>query len=186
MALTTEQERFLIKYVNAKGNVYQALEEMGLEINHLMMWKENQEFEFRYKETVQKVLTFLNQQNYMIGVRKLNEALTYGLKQDTITHSHKILDTGETQYEVKKTTKNLGVTPEILKLALQESTIVKAINTLVNNGVIPNSIARKILLKSEELATEMQKAFTINDEETINESRALSIIKTAILGATNE
>jgi hypothetical protein len=68
-------------------------------------------------------------------------------------------------------------------MALQESSIVKAVNTLSAEGVIPASIARKILQSANKISEEIVASFDVStDSEFINDKKAINLIRAAVLG----
>lgn len=184
--LTETQQRFLVRYQDSKGDVYGSLKSLGLELNHLMSWRTDKEFEKNYKDVQKSIILFLNTENYVQGLRELNTQLLGGQKQETVTHCHKIGSDGS-HFEVKRTVKELKVSADLIRLAISQNTIVQAINTLVTQGIIPDSIARKILNKSDEIAKEMEEAFN-NDSggEQMNQQKAIKLIKQAFLKGTEE
>lgn len=199
--LNKEQEIFLQRYINRKGDVYGVLDSMGLESHHLMMWREIKEFELRYKDTQRKLIQFLNSENYITGLRRLNEILDSGVSDEIITRKERVLRNPKfdpeknpheppviQEYEVSQKIVKKGIPPQMIQLALQQNTIIQAINVLTNQGIIPENIARKILSKSEDISKEMQSAFDVDSskEEIMTQSKAVNLMKQAILKGVND
>lgn len=187
MALSNQQQIFLNQLKRNKGDTYKTIADVGLEADHFYSWKEDLSFALAYKKTVQNIITVLNQENYVGALRKINEAVQNGVRQDMVTHSHKVMSNGESFFEVKTTSKYLGVPAEILKLCLQQNSISQAITLLCNEGVIPAALAEKINLKAEEITEEMAKVFDgESNVESLNESRLVGIIQGAVLGGSED
>jgi hypothetical protein len=158
MELTENQQLFIQRYAANKGDAYKTLESMRLELNHLLAWREDKYFDKVYRESAAKIIQQLNQENYILSVRKLNEVLEKGNFTESTTHTHKITAEGG-EFEVKTQRKKLGIPIEAIKLAMRQSSLLQAIETLQNQGVLPSTIARKIMLKSDQIVEDMQNAF---------------------------
>jgi hypothetical protein len=189
MALTEEQQRFLLRYTNNKGDFYKTIETMGLELSHVTSWQSSDHaFASEYKKTKQIIIQHLKEENYMLAVLKINDALINGVSQDTVENTHRIGGTDNdgndvTVFQVKRTTKNLGVPSWAIRESLQESSIVKAVNTLAAEGVIPTTIARKILSSANKISNEIIESFDISSEsEYVNDKKVISLIQAAVLG----
>jgi hypothetical protein len=184
MGLTPEQQRFLSRYINNKGDFYKTIESMGLDASHIISWQQTyKEFESQFRETKRIVLQHLKDENYMMSLLRINEALQNGITQHTITQKHRIIDDGNSEFETTRTTKHLGVPAWAIQESLKESSIVKAVNTLASEGVIPSAIARKILNSANKISNEIIESFDISpDAEFINDKKAIALIKAAILG----
>lgn len=182
--LTREQETFLSRYVNSKADVYNSLQSMGLEIEHLISWTANPLFDLAYRQARQKVILWLNQENYTTALRKLNEILENGVIHHTVTHEYSpILEA----WVEKRTVKTSGVPSWAIKEGLKESNITKAIQQLSNEGVIPMSTARRLHQTASKITTELQQAFGENNaEEQHTDQKVVSLIKQAVLGSLEE
>jgi hypothetical protein len=180
------QQRFLEKYINSRGNIYQALDELGLDLCHLLSWRENPVFELHYREATNKLITHLKQESYILATKKVNEVVKNGLKVETLSQEHKIAPQGN-EYRVKRTSKDIGVPVAYLKLALSETAISKAIATLASEGVLPMSIAKKILQRAESISSELADCFDVKeDEQVISEQKIIAFIKHAVLEGVSE
>lgn len=185
--LTETQNRFLVRYANFKGDAYKALDSLGLEVNHLMNWRMNKNFDLEYRKKSQEVLSFLNQENYMNGVRQLNTILINGIVQESISYKKEIDAEGNEKYITTKTEKRLGVPLEAIKLAISHDDIIRAVNTLQNQGILPNEISNNILIHSEEIAAKMRSSFdTENDGDKLDDERVVNLLKSAVLGVVND
>lgn len=191
--LTIEQQRFIHRYVENKGDFYKTVETMGVELNHIMSWQQtSDEFNREYRQAKQFIIDTLKQENYMTALLRVNQALNNGVNEFTVTNKHRIVgvnDAGEqlSEYEVVKTNKHVGVPSWAINAALKESSIVKAVNTLASEGVLPSNVARKILNAANKIGEEIKNSFDISpDSEYINDKKAISLIKQAILGSPNE
>jgi DNA-binding transcriptional ArsR family regulator len=184
MSLTTEQQRFINRYINSKGNFYQTIDSLGLELAHVLSWQEtNLYFSKAYSEAKQQILCFLREENYITAVRELNEVLKNGVSVHSVTQKHKSSEKDGDSFEVTKSTKNLGVPMSAISEALKESSIVKAVNTLANEGVIPTTIAKRILQAASKISVDITTAFDVEKEtEYVDESKAIALIKAAVLG----
>lgn len=185
--LNETQQRFLERYMQSRGDQYTALDDLGLSLNHLLMWRENPEFEIAYRRVTSNIITHLRQESFLLATKKINEAVRNGIVQETITHQHDIDSDGRGTYSLKKQFKNLGVPPAYLKLAMAENAITKAIQTLANEGVIPSSIAKKILQRAELISNEMAESFEAQeDNSAISEQKIIAYIKQAVLQGSEE
>jgi hypothetical protein len=192
--LTEEQQRFLFRYVNNKGDFYKTIETMGIELSHVTSWQQtSKDFADNYKSAKQTVIEHLKQENYMQALLKVNDALVNGVNQYTVTQKHRIggydEETGEQQseYEVTKTHKQLGTPAWAITASLQECSIVKAVHTLASEGVLPSAIARRILQSANKISEEVKASFGIDaGADYINDRKAISLIKQAILGVADE
>jgi hypothetical protein len=185
MNMTNEQQRFLSRYINNKGDFYKTVESMGLDAAHILSWQQNyKEFDKTFRETKRIVLQHLKDENYMMATLRINDALVNGVTHHTVTQKHRVIDDeGNSEFEVTRTSKQLGVPSEYIKMALQESSIVKAVNTLSAEGVIPASIARKILQSANKISEEIVASFDVStDSEFINDKKAINLIRAAVLG----
>lgn len=190
MSLTEEQQRFLHRYINNKGDFYKTVESMGLDIAHITSWQNtNTDFALNFKAAKSTVIDFLKHENYMYALIKVNDALMHGVTQTTETKKHKIGGEGgnEGEYEITHQTKNLGVPAWAIKEALQETSVVKAIQTLAAEGVLPTEVARKIISYSDNFIDKVRNSFEIaSEDENFNEAKAVALIKKAVLGVMDE
>lgn len=189
MNLTNEQQRFLSRYVNNKGDFYKTVESMGLDAAHIISWQQNyKEFDNTFRETKRIVLQHLKDENYMMAILKINDALINGVTHHTVTQKHRVVDDkGNSEFEVTRTSKQVGVPSWAVQEALKESSIVKAVNTLSAEGVIPASIARRILQSANKISEEIVASFDVSpDSEFISDKKAVALIKQAILGASED
>lgn len=192
--LSEEQQKFLGRYVNNKGDFYKTVDSLGLDLSHITSWQlANADFANAYKHAKQTVIEHLKQENYMVSLLRVNDALINGVQQHIITQKHRIGGVGETgeqlsEFEVTRTTKNLGVPGWAINQALAESSIVKAVHTLASEGVIPTAVARRILQSANRITTDIKASFDVAapDSEFINEQKAIALIKMAVLGAGDE
>jgi len=186
--LTEEQQRFLLRYINNKGDFYKTVDSMGLDLAHVVNWQQvNAEFEAAFRSTKKDVIDHLKQENYMCALLKVNNALINGISQHTVQQKHKIGGDGESEFEVTRTTKELGVPSWAIREALQENSIVKAVQVLANEGVLPAPIARRILQSANKISHEVMQSFDISpDSDFINDKKAIALIKAAVLGANEE
>jgi hypothetical protein len=189
MNMTNEQQRFLSRYINNKGDFYKTVESMGLDAAHILSWQQNyKEFDKTFRETKRIVLQHLKDENYMMAALRINDILVNGLTHHTVTQKHRVIDDeGNSEFEVTRTSKQLGVPSEYIKMALQESSIVKAVNTLSAEGVIPASIARKILQSAEKISKEIIDSFDIDsNSEYLSDKKAIALIKAAVLSGSDD
>lgn len=187
--LTEEQQRFLLRYTNNKGDFYKTVESMGLDIAHIMNWQQvSPEFDKTFRYTKQAVIQHLKEENYVTALLKVNDALVNGVKQFHVAQKHRVIGAaGESEYEVTRTTKDMGVPSWAITAALQEQSIVKAVNTLANEGVLPSPVARRILQAANQISRQIVESFDIDaGSEFINDKKALALIKEAVLGGTGE
>lgn len=185
MSLTPEQQRFLSRYINNKGDFYKTVESMGLDAAHIISWQNAyKDFDKEFRETKRIVLQHLKDENYMLSLLRINEALQNGVTQHTVTQKHRIVDDeGNSEFETIRTTKHAGVPAWAIQESLKESSIVKAVNTLASEGVIPSAIARKILQSANKITNEIVESFDISpDAEFINDKKAIALIRAAVLG----
>jgi hypothetical protein len=203
--LSNDQLIFIERYQNEKGDAHKVLDSMGLETCHLISWRSNNDFEKLYKETQRKIINFLNSENYITGLRRLNQILDSGVSDEVVTTKQRVVQnpnfkgladdiTGDipsvlvtNEYEVTRKVVKKGIPPQMISLAIQQNTIVQALNVLTNQGILPESIARKILAKSEEISKEMQAAFsTEKDTEQMTQAKAIELMKMAVLKGVTE
>jgi hypothetical protein len=201
--LTDQQKIFLERYQNEKGDVHKVLNSMDLEIHHLISWRSLKNFEIEYKDTQRKVVSFLNSENYVMGLRRLNEVLETGVSDEVVTTKQRVIQkpllkrddedsSGQSddndeivvfnEYEVTRKVIKKGIPPQMITLAVQQNTVVQALNVLTTQGIIPEDIARKLLAKSEEIAKDMQAAFAVEKEtEQMTQAKAIELMKQAVL-----
>lgn len=186
--LTDNQQIFLNQYIRSNGDFYGVADKMGLEVEHVISWQSNPDFEIAYREAKANVIAHLRNENYLLGLRKVNDALQNGVHQHTVTTKHKYIDVDAggdeaTEYEVTRVTKNLGVPGWAIKEALQESSLIKAINTLASEGVLAPPIAKKILQAANRISEDIRGAFEVSrDDDYISEKKAINLIRAAVLG----
>lgn len=187
--LTEEQQRFLIRYVDNKGDFYKTVDSLGLDLSHIVSWQQvSQEFNTAFASQKQYVIQHLKDESYITALLRVNEALKDGVKQHTIVQKHRIggVDKEGNQlsdFEVVRSTKNLGVPSWAITEALKESSIVRAVHTLASEGVIPASIAKRILQSANRISEEVKASFDIADKnEFVNDTKAINLIRAAVLG----
>lgn len=190
MPLNETQQRFLDKYINSRGDQYKALEELGLDLAHLLSWRENADFEVMFRDVTNKIITHLRQESFLIATKRINDAVKHGIKQEIFTQEHTIepgYDSGgkptiHNSYKAKQTVKNLGVPVAYLKLAMCETAIAKAIQALANEGALPLTVAKRILQRAESISTELANSFEIEENDNaISEQKIIAFIKQAVL-----
>ncbi len=186
--LNDTQERFITRYVNNNGDAYKALDSLGLEMNHLHVWRRDLQFDRAYRKTQQQVIRQINQDNYMIGLRKLNHILTNGVFQVTTTYKKEEGGEHGDKMTTTRVEKQLGVPMEALRLALQNGSIIQAINTLQNQGMLPDEMANQIMVTADQIVGDLQKALdkAEEDELKMDEDRVVGMFKTAVLGAISQ
>lgn len=192
--LSEEQQRFLIRYINNKGDFYGTVESMGLDIAHITNWRQvSKQFDREYTEAKRSVIEFIKDENYITALRKLNDVLLNGVTQSQVVQKHIIADDDNREdgegvakksaFEVTRTSKHLGVPGYAIKMALEESSILKAVQTLVNEGVIPAEIARNITGAANRISDEISKSFGVSkDSDYANDKKAIALIRAAVLG----
>lgn len=186
MELTTEQQRFILRYINNRGDFYKTVASLGLELSHIVSWQhQNFKFDKTFKEAKQSVIESLKQENHMIALLKVNDALINGITHQSIQQKHLIggEDKSESVYEVIRITKNMGVPAWAVKQALSEYGIVRAVDLLAAEGILPNDVARKISQAANRITSEIKNSFeSTPDSDFINDSKVIELIKAAVLG----
>lgn len=184
MALSEEQKRFLERLKRNKLDIDTTLQGMGLDTVHLMAWQENPQFDLEYRSVVRAIIQYLNQENYINAIRKLNDALVNGTRE---YNSKEIaLYDSENNYigtKRENTQKYIKTPAWAIKEALKESNLEKAINQLANEGILPSAIARRIIAESDKITKALQDSFEItSDSEMITEQKAIGLIRAAVMG----
>lgn len=181
--LSSEQKRFIERYANSKGDFYGVINSLGLSPYHVLSWQSNPEFDEEYRKVKNLVILQLKQENYVLGLSRLNQILTHGLITSSHTLKKKSCPDGDI-YEDSITTKNNGVPIAAINKALEDSSIIKALTTFANEGLIPVSVAKNILEASNRMSSDVIAAFGIdeNQSEFVNDKKALALIKAAVLG----
>lgn len=188
MALNDTQNLFIQKFICSRGDIYKTLESLGLDLVHLLAWRENVEFEELYRDVTNKIILHLRQESFLISVQKINDVVKNGVKEETFTQEHGVDFAGNNYFKAKKTVKNIGVPANYLKLALSESSITKAIQVLANEGVLPMSLAKEIMQKADNISSDIAKSFdreNDNGANLISEQKIISYIKQAVLKQTD-
>jgi hypothetical protein len=108
------------------------------------------------------------------------------LKRDNDDSSNQSDDNTEiavfNEYETTRKVIKKGIPPQMIAIAIQQNTIVQALNVLTNQGILPEAIARKIMAKSEEISKEMQAAFSTDENtEQMTQAKAIELMKIAVL-----
>jgi hypothetical protein len=110
------------------------------------------------------------------------------VQQHTVVQKHRIGSTDEdgnqsSEFEVTRTTKQMGVPSWAVSEALKESSLINAVHTLASEGVIPASVAKKILSETNKIVAAVKESFDISpDADFINDKKAIALIKAAVLG----
>ena len=189
MNLTEEQQRFLLRYTNNKGDFYKTIESLGLDLAHITSWQQvSKDFAEAFRNTKRIVLEHLKEENYMSAMLRVNEALHNGITQHSVQQKHRIIGADEdgneiSEFEVIRTTKHLGVPSWSIQYALQETSIVKAVNLLAAEGILPSHIAKKILQSANKISKEIVESFEIPENaEYTNDKKVIALIKAAVLG----
>jgi hypothetical protein len=187
--LTEEQQRFLLRYINNKGDFYKTVDSLGLDLSHITSWQQsNIEFEQSFRRAKQAIIDHLKQENYITALLRVNDALMNGVTQTSVVQKHRVGATDEdgnqsSEFEVIRTTKNLGIPGWCVTEALKESSIEKAVHVLASEGVLPTSVARKILQSANRITADVKDAFDISkDNEYVNDAKVISLIRAAVLG----
>lgn len=182
-----EQKKFLSRYLNSKGDFYGTLNSLNLETEHFLSWRESVEFDLAYRGAMRKIQELLRHENYMMSLQVCNKILTEGGQiEEKFEQIHNIDNDGVSTFSAKRTTINKGVPGWVIKASLTENNLIKAINELSTEGVLPSSISKKLLATSERLTSDFQSVFDgDNKSETISNEKAVALIKQAILGAKN-
>lgn len=183
--LTDTQQLFLNQYIRTNGDFYGVADRMGLETEHVISWQSNPEFEQAYRTAKTCVIAHLKNENYLCALRKVNDALINGVQQTTVQTKHKYSEQTDepTEYEVTRSTKNLGVPGWAIKEALQEHSIIKAVTTLASEGVLPAPIAKRILQTANRISEEVRASFDAGaDNDHVSEKQAINLIRAAVLG----
>lgn len=190
--LTEEQQRFLLRYVNNKGDFYKTVDSLGLDLSHITSWQQtSKNFEESFRRAKQSIIDHLKQENYITGLLRVNDALINGVTQSTVLQKHRVGATDEdgnqsSEFEVTRSTKNLGVPGWAVTEALKESSIEKAVHTLAAEGVLPTSVARRILQAANRITADVKESFDVSKEdEYINDSKVIALIKAAVLGGVD-
>ena len=187
MALSEAQNRFLERLKRNKLDIEGTLESMGLDTVHLMAWQENPEFDLEYRSVVRQIIQYLNQENYVNAIRKLNDALINGTREYT-SKEISLYDTENNYIGTKRenSQKYIKTPAWAIKEAMKETSLETAINQLANEGVLPTTVARKILLEADKITKKLQDSFEVSsDADLITEQKAITLIKQAVLN-TNE
>lgn len=185
------QQKFLERFKNYRADTLRTLSELELEFAHFLSWRENAEFDLAYRKAVQQVTNQLRQESFLNAHRRIHEALLHGIKSETFTNSWKTV-TDENGEEVqllntKRVTKLSTPPVEYLKIALTENSIAKAITELANEGVLPESIARKIVQRTDSITKELMDCFEVdNSSNLLTEQKAIALIKAAVLNNKND
>lgn len=185
MALSEEQKRFLERLKRNKLDIDSTLQSMGLDTVHLMAWQENKEFDLEYRSVVRAIIQYLNQENYINGIRKLNDALINGTREYT-SKEITLYDTENNYVGTKRenSQKYIKTPAWAIKEAMKESSLETAINQLANEGVLPSTVARKILVEADKITKALQDSFEISsDADMLTEKKAIALIKQAVLNA---
>lgn len=189
-----QQLVFLERYLNEKGDVDKVLKSMSLEMNHFLSWRKDREFDSKYKDTQRVLISHLNCENYIMGLRRLNEILNKGYQEEVVSVKQRVIQkpiladddddniVSIVEYEVDRKSIKKPIPPQMISLALQQNSLIQAINTLSTQGILPDKVARQLMAKSEEIANQMQSVFEAKDDnQKMSENKAIELIKKAIL-----
>lgn len=183
--LSDEQIKFLNNYCSSRGDYYGTLELMGLSVYHFISWSENPIFKETYNKVKRQVIEALKDENYQLGLLKLNHILLNGIEQRTVQQKH-IVRGNVSSFVTTRTTKNLGIPGWAILAAIERTKIEQAIDTLADEGVLPREIAIRVIDKVSKISDDIRESLSSDSDISINESRAIALIKQAVLGAVNE
>lgn len=184
--MNDEQRNFIVRYMNNRGDFYKTIDDMGLEFQHIQAWRENKEFDDAYRKAKRDVIRSIKEDNQIIALRELNHVLLNGVVQTSIKKTHVVTEDGLiTGYQITSTTKKLGVPIAAIKQALEETSIINAVNCLASEGVLPNIVAKRILNSASTIQQNIIDAFDMNakDNDRISENQAINLIKKALLAS---
>lgn len=183
--LSDEQIKFINNYCNSRGDYYGTLELMGLSVYHFLAWCENPIFKETYAKVKRQVIENLRDENHQLGLLRLNDILINGVEQKTIQQKHIVKGTNSS-FITTRTTKNLGIPGWAILAAIEKTKIEKAIDALADEGVLPREMAIKVIDRASRISDDIRETLASNSEAMMNESRAIALIKQAVLGAVNE
>ncbi len=160
---------------------------MGLEYAHFVSWRADPDFDSAYRHCSRNVVLILREENFNLSLRRVNDLLLHGNTHLTTSVTDLEREDNESntfkQRQEKQTIKHMPVPVSILKLGLNEGSILKAINQLLAERVIPPEVAKKLINAADRITSEMIQAFREDGETNeLNDKKVIALIKSAVLG----
>jgi len=183
--LNETQKDFLGAFCQRRGDVFAALDDIGMEFVHFKNWRNDQIFEEIYQEFRKDIFQFLKEDNYLKALGKLNTIFTVGyVVSEEIKHSvHEDPKTGKDCKRVSRKKTISEIPPNLYNLAINDTNIEKALATLLNEGIITSDISKRILATIEKNRNDLTEVFRHDtDTDLIKPKDTIALIKSAVLG----
>ena len=200
MEISIRQKLFLSHFVDSRGNLYSTLQLLDINLNSFREWRKDKNFDLAYREVQRELTNLLKEENYQQSLLYINRILQKGEIREyqrtwnNTNKVHQVLTPGGDVLELKlseaknsRTERVKGIPIKILEMALQESTVTRAIEELVKQNIIPNKIAKRIKDEAEGITERMKNAFGEGNQnsDSLDEQEAIRLIKYAVLGNPN-
>ncbi len=183
MPLTPLQQDFLVRYALEQGLVTKALDALHISDSTFSQWREDREFNAAYRDTYHQVVTRLDGDNHLLALQHLQHTLTNGVVEEVLDVQKTTTTTGKHTIKVKKRVKRTNPSPALIHCAMRDLVLIKAINVLLHERVIPPEIAKKLINAADRISTDMVQAFQEDPEiSQMNDKKVIALIKSAVLG----
>lgn len=187
--LTQTQTAFINQYLKVR-DIDAVLSNLNLTFHHVVKWCDNPYFDMEYRSAKQFILRSRKEESALMATEYIHKILSDGCVRERVFSTKTMCNSdGEiVAIQTEQKTVERPIPVPILLQALGNSSTLKAIEQLANEGLLGNSQYKQLISLSEKISDEANKIMTHENEqnEEISEKRAIALIKQAVLGVLEE
>lgn len=182
------------------------MDNLGINMAQFMSWRKNSnEFDIRYREITTDANLFFIEQNSLLTKKYLHKALHQGFIEEEkidIQYGYAVEGKGaknispnglskngysakpESIVKVNKTLNKKALPAGYLQTNGTENNLVKALQILVSENVLPIQLARSLITTSSKISNEFLDIFSKDHQgdQKIEDDKVIALIKAAVLG----
>lgn len=184
-SLTNAQQNFLSVF-SRTGDVDKALDKIGVEMQHLLTWcQQHKEFDLEYRRIKKFFVTHVKEKCYLMAIQQIHDMLVEGhtTEKHIVQKSTMNGDGDLTGFETTMKTVEKPIPMAVYQYVLQESSLLRAIQQLANEGLLSSDQYKKLINIADDITERSQTIFSNETGgDQMSEAKAIALIKTAIVG----
>lgn len=172
--LSQKQSDFLEYYANNDNDLEKCLRDLNTPKTELFEWLKDDEFKRIYEDKNVSWQLFIKESNNQKALLEIHRVLCAG---KITSRKSKIGNDGRLEFlEIVES----PIPVAYLQMSINEPSIEQAISKLLNEGMIPDTVAKRVIALCNEYQRELRKSFNTEDVKKISDNRVMGLIQKAL------
>lgn len=172
--LSQKQSDFLEYYANNDNDLEKCLKDLNAPKTELFRWLKDDEFKQIYDDKNISWQLFIKESNNQKALLEIHRVLCDG--KITSRKSKIGVDGRLESLEIMES----PIPVAYLQMSINDSSIEQAISKLLNEGMIPDTVAKRVISLCRDYQRELKKSFNTEDVKKISDTRVMALIQRAL------